>query len=124
MEVRASLPRADVALESDQVLRGEIMTPHPGQDATMTPVFDVFSGVQPENDRNRLAAAIGMVHNKVYLCPDPQTIFQPDDVELFGAIKPKDFGIGAFLKLQGQNTHAHQVGTVNAFETFGHDGLD
>src|SRR5690554_1840266 len=41
----------------------------------------------------------------------------------FGAVQLQRVACGAFLKLQGHNTHADQVGTVNTLETFGNDGF-
>ena len=46
---------------------------------------------------------------------------EADDVVGLGAVELLGLRVHAFLELQGQHTHAHQVAAVDAFETLRHD---
>ena len=48
---------------------------------------------------------------------------QAHDVIGLRAVELEAEGGGAFLELQGQHAHAHEVAAVNAFEALRHDGF-
>ena len=89
----------------------------------MAVIFHLVHGIDATQQGNRrfLAAGPGNGGSDIHLRGDP--LGDAGKGDGLGPIQPQRLAVHAFLELQGQDTHADQVGTVDAFEALGDDGV-
>src|SRR5690606_17507704 len=82
---------------------------------------DIGCGVQTAGYRDPDDLTVATVDHQRQVATRRQLTF---DVVGLGAVQAQGQARGARLEFHRQNAHAHQVGTVDALETFSHDHLD
>jgi hypothetical protein len=89
----------------------------------MTVIIDLDRRIDTRKEDDLPPGSISAPYHQgdILLRPD---VISPEDVELFIAADRKRLDGIVALELEGENAHAHKVGTVDAFEAPGDDSAN
>src|SRR5678815_1126706 len=87
-------------------------------------IIDFDRGIDTADNRDDIDLAISSGDLELQILLGLKVRRHAENIEGFRAVEVKSLAAPAFGKLQGEDAHADEVGTVNALETLGDDAFD